>query len=174
MYGPGYRPGGLFDTIADSLRRGTLTARLDWPGRIGLVYVDDVVNALIAVASGPAGRDELYVLSSNQAPTLDELNDKVAATLGLRRRRLQLPRFVWAMMRRFVWLPGVVSIPIYSLHNLCWRLSLVLIDGMVGDGRKLNARVPLTFTSLEEGLRATFADAPARQAAEAELIEHAS
>jgi UDP-glucose 4-epimerase len=174
VYGPGYRPGGLVDTIADSLRRGTIMARLNWPGRIGLVYVDDVANALIALASDEAGRNALYVLSSSLAPTLDELNDKVAATLGLRRRRVQLPGFLWALMRRFVWLPGVVSIPIYSLHNLCWRVSLILIDGMVGDGRKLNARIPLTFTSLEEGLRATFTAAPARQAADRELIENAS
>jgi nucleoside-diphosphate-sugar epimerase len=174
VFGPGYRPGGLFDQIAESLRRGTLVARLAWPGRIGLVYVDDVVNALIALASHEAGRNALYVLSSGVAPTLDELNDQVAAALGLRRRRLQLPGFVWALMRRFVWLPGVVSIPIYSLHNLFWRLSLILIDGMVGDGRKLNSRIPLTFTSLEAGLRGTFSDAPERQVANRELIEHAS
>lgn len=34
IYGPGYRPGGMFTLIADSLRDGTLAARLNWPGRI--------------------------------------------------------------------------------------------------------------------------------------------
>ena len=62
-------------------------ARLAWPGRIGLVYVDDLVNVLIAVATHEAGENELYVLSSGLAPTLDELNDRVAEVLGLPRRR---------------------------------------------------------------------------------------
>jgi UDP-glucose 4-epimerase len=163
LFGPGFRPGGLFDQIAEGLRRGTLVARLAWPGRIGLVYVDDVVNALIAVAFHEAGRNALYVLSSGLAPTFDELNDRVAQVLGLPRRRLELPGFVWTLMRRFVWMPGVVSIPIYSLHILFWRLSLVLTDGMVGDGRKLSSRIPLTFTGLEEGLRAAFMSAPEPQ-----------
>ena len=163
VYGPGYRPGGLFDQIEDSLRRGSLVARLAWPGRIGLVYVDDVVNAMIAVATHEAGKNELYVLSSDVAPTLDELNDRVANVLGLPRRRLQLPGLVWAMMRRFVWIPGLVSIPIYKLHILFWRLSLILTDGMVGDGRKLNSRIPLEFTSLEEGLKATFSSSAESQ-----------
>jgi UDP-glucose 4-epimerase len=174
VFGPGYRPGGLFDQIAESLRHGTLVARLAWPGRIGLVYVDDVVNALIAVASHDAARNALYVLSSELAPTLDELNDQVANVLGLRRRRLQLPAVVWAMMRRFVWIPGMVSIPIYSLHNLFWRLSLILIDGMVGDGRKLNSRIPLVFTGLKEGLKATFADVSELPTTACQQIENAT
>jgi len=173
VFGPNYRPGGLFDQIADSLRRGTLVARLAWPGRIGLVYVDDVVNTLIAVASHEAGRNSLYVLSSGLAPTLDELNDRVAEVLGIHRRRIQLPGIVWASMRRLVWVPGVVSIPIYRLHNLFWRLSLILIDGMVGDGRNLNSRIPVTFTGLEEGLKATFANAPELQTADRGPMEKA-
>jgi nucleoside-diphosphate-sugar epimerase len=163
----------LFDQIAESLRRGTVVARLAWPGRIGLVYVDDVVNALIAVASHEAGRNALYVLSSGLAPTLDELNDRVAEALGLPRRRLQLPSFVWALMRRFVWIPGIVAIPIYKLHNLFWRLSLILTDGMVGDGQELNSRIPLTFTGLEEGLKLTFANALELQAMDRRRIEKA-
>ena len=76
-------------------------------------------------------------------------------------------------MRRFVWMPGVVAIPIYSLHNMFWRLSLILIDGMVGDGRKLDARIPLTFTGLTEGLKATFANAPELRARGSQQHENA-
>ena len=83
----------------------------------------------------------------------------MAEVLGLPRQRLKLPGFVWALMRRLVWMPGVVAIPIYRLHNLFWRLSLILIDGMVGNGQKLNSQIPMTFSGLNESLMATFSNA---------------
>ncbi len=157
VFGPNYRPGGLFAFIAESLQKGTLMARLDWPGRLGLVYVDDVVNALIALAVHEAGQNALYHLSSDLAPTVDELIERVAQVMQIRRKRMQLPRFAWALLRKTVWLPGLLHVLPYNLHNLFWRLSLILTDGMVGNGQELNARLPLTFTSLDEGLKAMFA-----------------
>ncbi len=163
VFGPNYRPGGLFTLIAESLQKGTLMARLAWPGRLGLVYVDDVVNALATLAAHEAGQNSLYHLSSDLAPTLDDLIEQIARVLQIERKRMQLPRFAWALLRKAAWFPGLLHVLPYHLHNTVWRLSLILTDGLVGNGQELNARLPLTFTSLDEGLRAMFAPSPGAQ-----------
>jgi UDP-glucose 4-epimerase len=154
--GPNYRPGGLWALIAESLKRGTLMARLAWPGRVGLVYVGDVVNALTALATHEAGRNALYHLSSGLAPTLDDIIGRAAQALQVERKRIQLPRPAWALLRRAAWLPGLLPLLPYKLRILVWRLSLILTDGFVADGNKLNALLGLKYTSLDDALRMTY------------------
>jgi UDP-glucose 4-epimerase len=160
VFGPNFRPGGLFTLIADSLRDGTLMARLNWPWKIGLVYVDEVVNALIVLATRQVGCNSLYHLSSDLAPTLDELIEHISRVLQVPRKRIRVPGFAWALMRKTVWLPGLLPLLPYKLHNTVWRLSMILTDGLVGNGQKFNDLVPLKFTSLEEGLKATYDKIP--------------
>ncbi len=159
VYGPGYRPGGMFDKLAESLYRGTLPSRLAWPGRISLLYVSDAVDALIALGTTDAGRNTLYHISSGEAPTLDELITKIARVIGIKRRRISPLFLFWSLVRATVWLPGLMRLLPFRLRNVIWRMSLVVCDGLVAESTKFHNALPLQYTCLDEGLTATYLEA---------------
>ena len=41
VYGPGQKPGGLFDKMIRMASAGALLGRIDWPGRTSIIHVDD-------------------------------------------------------------------------------------------------------------------------------------
>lgn len=152
VYGPGFRPGGMFEHIARGLERGSLAVRLAWPGRMTLVYLDDVVEVLLTLATTGAGRNDLYHMAAGDAPRFDEVIEAVAGVLNVERRRIAPPRPFWSLVRRVVWLPKLLSVLPFRLRVAVWRISLVVTDGMVTDGARLERAVPRRHTPLAEGL----------------------
>ena len=66
LYGPGVRT-GLIPVLTEGLRQGRLAARLDWPGRVSLLYVEDAVRLLLFLADCPRAANETYFLTSGHA-----------------------------------------------------------------------------------------------------------
>jgi UDP-glucose 4-epimerase len=156
VYGPGYRPGGMFTLISDSLKNGTLPSRLNWPGRMSVVYVDDVVRVLISLGTKEAEVNTLYHISSGEDPVFDDLINCITDVLEIKRRRMAFPRFLWTLIRFVVWLPGLMSVLPFGLRNSLWRLSLIIIDGLVANSSKINNVLSIKYTPLDEGLLATY------------------
>jgi UDP-glucose 4-epimerase len=156
VYGPGFRPGGMFNIIAKSLHKGSLPARLSWPGRMSLIYVDDAVNILIDLGIKDVGKNTLFHASSGEDPRYDDLITLIAKTLKIKRRRISPPWPFWSIVRTLVWIPGLMSIFPFKLKIALWRISLIVIDGMVADSTKLNNALSPCYTPLEKGLAATY------------------
>jgi UDP-glucose 4-epimerase len=156
VYGPGYRSGGMFNKLAEGLRSGSLSARLSWPGRMSLIYVDDAADILIELGTKEAGKNSLYHASSGEDPRFNELIDLIANEIGFKRKRIALPSLFWTLLRRLVWLPGLMLILPFKLKIAVWRISLIVIDGMVANTSKLNRELPFHYTLLDAGLAATY------------------
>jgi len=156
VYGPGYRPGGMFSKLAESLKKGSLPARLSWPGRMSLLYVEDAADILIDLGTKETVKNSLYHASSGEDPTFDELITLIAKEICVSRKRISLPLPFWSFIRELVWLPGLMSILPFKLKIAIWRISLIVIDGMVADSTKLNWELAPHYTTLEEGLAATY------------------
>ncbi|MGD2090155.1 MAG: NAD(P)-dependent oxidoreductase [Candidatus Aminicenantes bacterium] len=156
VYGPGYRPGGMFTLISDSLKNGTLPSKLNWPGRMSVVYLEDVVQVLVSLGTKQAGVNTLYHMSSGEDPVFDDLINRIADVLEIKRRRMALPRFLWKLIRFVVWLPGLMSVLPFGLRNSLWRLSLIITDGLVANSSKINTVLSIKFTPLDQGLLATY------------------
>lgn len=156
IYGPGYRPGGMFSILEKSLREGTLTARIAWPGRMSLLYVNDAVDLLIRLGTEKTGKNALYHASSGEDPRYDELITLIARLLGLRRKRIPLPKTFWSVLARAVYLPGLLSVLPFKVRIAAWRVSLIVMDGMVADSSRLDAAFAPRYTPLEEGLAHTY------------------
>jgi nucleoside-diphosphate-sugar epimerase len=77
--------------------------------RLHMVYVDDLVRALMLAASHPRARGETFLIAGAEAPTLNEIATAVADTLGVRRRLLHVP--VW---------------PVYAAAVLCEAVCMRL------------------------------------------------
>jgi nucleoside-diphosphate-sugar epimerase len=70
--------------------------------RLHMVHVDDLVRGLMLAATHPQARGEAFLIAGSEAPTLNEIAQTVADTLGVRRRLLHVP--VW---------------PVYAAAVLC-------------------------------------------------------
>jgi hypothetical protein len=146
----------MFATIAEDLLRGGLATRLAWPGRISLAFIGDVVEALVSLAISGAGKNANFHFGPPDSPTLDEVIEETAAVLGVPRARLALPSPLWGILRLCLWSPLIRILP-FALQVAAWRISLVITDGMVADGRKLGGVLPLGYTPWKKALLETYA-----------------
>jgi nucleoside-diphosphate-sugar epimerase len=103
IIGPGFRRGGMFGIFPRLLSKGAIATRLNWPGRASFLNVFDLVDILVKVAELEGTKNETYVVSNGEGPTFDEFLDQMAEVLGIRRRRVELPPWLWAATRSCAW-----------------------------------------------------------------------
>jgi nucleoside-diphosphate-sugar epimerase len=164
VYGPGQKVGGMFDLLAQSAARAALTARVNWPGRTSVMFIQDVVEALVSLGSRAEAANQLYCLSSGEDISVGELAAAIGEAIGRPVRPVKLPRPVWGLLRRLVWLPPVPHLVPARAAVSFWRLTLIVDDGFWFDSRKFLAACPMRITPLTDGLRTTFT-APRPQSA---------
>jgi nucleoside-diphosphate-sugar epimerase len=148
LYGPGVRT-GLVPVLAEGIREGRLSARLNWPGRTSMLFVEDAVRALLFLAEcGPAA-NEVFFLSSGEALRIGDIVGEIARRLEPSGRPKRLPRWLWWALGRFAWLPGIKRM-------VPWRLLHILDDGLWCDSAKVRKLCPFDFVKLDQGLDRTF------------------
>jgi nucleoside-diphosphate-sugar epimerase len=106
IYGPGERR--LFKFIGGVARRRFILVG-DGSPRFQMVYVDDLAKGLRLAAETPGAVGRTYIITGNEAPTLNELVEEIAEVAKVRAVRWHLP--VWPF-----WLAGalceVVCVPL--------------------------------------------------------------
>jgi nucleoside-diphosphate-sugar epimerase len=152
LYGPGVRS-GLIPVLADGLRQGRLAARLDWPGRVSLLFIEDAVRFLLFLAGCPEAANEIFFLTSGQAVRVGELVRRIAEWIEAPAGPITLPAWCWQLSRRLAWMPGVTKL-------VPWRLLHILDDGLLCDNAKVRRLYSSASVGIEEGLRRTFRPAP--------------
>jgi nucleoside-diphosphate-sugar epimerase len=153
LYGPGVRT-GLIPVLAEGLRQGRLAARLNWPGRVSLLFVEDAVRLLIFLAECPEAANETFFLSNGEGLRVGDLVQKIAALDPSPPRLRRLPRWCWWLIRRLAWFPGCNRL-------VPWRLLHILDDGLWCDNSKIRRLCPFELVQIDEGLAQTFAPASA-------------
>lgn len=157
ILGHGFRSGGMFDVFPQLLLKKSLATRLNWPGRTSLLCLSDLIEILIAVPQFAQTRNELYLISNGEDLTFDHFLDLIAHTLNLKRDRIALPRLFWDSVGMVaLWGSSSAFIP-HSLRTFCWRVSLMVYDGIYADSSKLNAVLNPSYRSLKLGLREAYA-----------------
>jgi UDP-glucose 4-epimerase len=146
IYGPGYRPGGLFDLI----QRKHLCTRVNWPGSLSLLFITDLTDLLVRLCEESLARNELLHVACPTPVRYTKLFPK--------QKRLSLHPACWRVMRsvglffvRRVRKPHILFISV-------WRLCHLLGDSMVFDTTKAQKMIPMQYTSLQEGLLKTWAE----------------
>ena len=93
IYGPGDRR--LLKLIGGVARRRFLVVG-DGSPRFQLVYVEDLAKGLVLAAETPSAIGRTYIITGNEAPTLNELVEEIAEVAHVRPFRLHLP--VWPFL----------------------------------------------------------------------------
>jgi nucleoside-diphosphate-sugar epimerase len=147
LYGPGVRT-GMVPVLADGLRERRLSARLNWPGRASMLFVEDAVKLLLFLAECEQAADQVFFLSSGEAIQISDLVRRLADADPALPRPISLPGWFWGLARRVAWLPGVNRL-------VPWRLLHILDDGLWCDNSKVKKLCPFDLVQLDEGLRRT-------------------
>ncbi len=156
VYGPGFRPGGMFAVIPKSLKKNSITTRLPWPGKLSVVYRDDAVKALILLGTKNYKCNEIYHMDSGENPTFDEMITEIARINNIKRRRIKVPYLFWKLVMAVVWLPGLLKVFPFKIRIALWRVSLIVTDGLVFDSSKIQRTMHLKYLPLKKGLPITY------------------
>jgi len=159
VYGPGYRPGGMFDLLAKLLARNALSTRIQWPGKLALLEVDDLARILVQTSTHPDMSNRTFFVSSDEDPTMGEISGRIAQSIGARYRPIVLPP--WFLR----WL-GAVRSPIWQnaamphwIKILAWRTSL-LLDGLYCDGSELTNLLQTKYQPWRQAFERMYAESP--------------
>jgi nucleoside-diphosphate-sugar epimerase len=150
IYGPGDRR--LLKLIGGVARR-RFALLGDGSPRFQMVYIDDLTEGFRLAAESPAAAGRVYILTGNEAPTLQELVHEIAGVAQVKSPRFRLP--VWPFwlagaVCEAVCIPFGVEPPIYRR-----RVKFFTSNRWFDTSR---ARTELGFApkvSLREGLRRT-------------------
>lgn len=93
-----FRPGGIYGPgdlrflkLVRAVARGRFVMFGSGKVLYQMVYIDDLVEGIIACGTHPAAPGRVYILTGEPAVTLNELVATVASTTGTRPPRLRLP-----------------------------------------------------------------------------------
>jgi UDP-glucose 4-epimerase len=147
VYGPGYRPGGLFDIIKSGMEGFHPITRINWPGSLSLLYIDDLTALLVRICEEKIGLNTTIHLADPQPVRFTKL-------IGARPARLPMPSFLRAPLLFF---SRCIRRP-HALFIRAWRLCHLLGESMVFNTAKAQRLLPMEYIDLAEGMRRTYAE----------------
>jgi len=151
VYGSGGRPGGMFDLLAKYAAKGALLARLNWPGRTSIIFVDDVAEVMADLSLRPESANQIYCIASDENLTVSEIARQVGR-LTTPVRPVNLPRWAWAAARWVAWNRTIGLVVPPFARTAFWRFSFIVDDGLWFDTSKFRAIYRAPLVQLPDGL----------------------
>jgi nucleoside-diphosphate-sugar epimerase len=151
VYGPGQKPGGLFDQLIQLAASGALLGRINWPGRTSIIHVDDVAEVMIELSRRADAAGEIYCIAS-ESPTVAELSGRIAGVIKRARAPIAIPAPALGLLRSIVWNRTVDRFVPRPARLVFWRLSLIVSDGFWFDTTKFRRAYDKPLKKVEEGL----------------------
>jgi nucleoside-diphosphate-sugar epimerase len=152
VYGPGQKPGGLFDTMIELASGGGLLGRIDWPGRTSIIHVDDVAAAMIDLSTRPEAGGEVFCVASDESLTVGEIARSVGRSIGREVRSMAIPGPLLGMTRALAWNRRLAALLPRAARLPFWRLSLIVSDGFWFDTTKFRRVYGEPLRPLDRGL----------------------
>ena len=152
IYGPGAKPGGLFDELFRLIARGNLLGRIDWPGRCSVMHVDDTAGMLCAFGASTEAANQTYCAGNAYAPTVGELARRIGRLTGCEPVTYHPPAWIWRAVRALTWHPLVRRVGMAVAPVLFWRFTLIVDDGFWVDPAKMQSVFHEVPIDLDTGL----------------------
>ncbi len=152
VYGDMVRKGGLFNSIEELVLKRSLMGRLDWPGKVGLIHVEDMAAFIerVSFKKPSPGNFELYI-PAVEALSIAEMFEAVDKAYGLPYRPLEVPSPLWQLScffaRRKRHFESVLP---HAVYNRFWQACLLVNNEFYNKGRRikevLGTREPKRFS----------------------------
>lgn len=152
VYGFGTRPNGLFDVFQSWVRQGHILGRINWPGKTGLIFIDDAVDIVKTFAQNKQTIGETYCLVA-ESPSIGEIAQSMARAINKPHTPINLPHVFWNTIARCLRIPGLFAILPKFTHNILWRLSLIVTHGLWVESNKLHFHYNKPLIKLDTGIK---------------------
>lgn len=144
VYGGDPRKRKMFQSLKDYITQGSIITRLNWPGKTGVIHVDDVVSAILALSKRPPlkNKSQLYILNAENL-SLSEISRIMHHRMGIDYKPINLPKIFWnfcAFGRKFIPLIEKLSPP--SLYNQIWRVGLIVDNTIACKSIRISKALP--------------------------------
>ena len=144
IYGNDPRENKMFKLLKKQILNNSFVARLNWPGLIGLIHVDDVAYVLLELAKRKqaVGKTETYTLYAENL-SLSNISRLMYKEMGFSYRQINLPEFLWefcSKLRKYI--PLFEKIIPLTFYNPLWRWGLIVDNVLWCESRKLFKVLP--------------------------------
>lgn len=159
VYGPGFRDAGMFGLFARWAGKNVSPADIDWTGLMSLLYVDDMVEAMIRLleSNDPRARNNTFFISSPEKTTMGDIARGIAEANGAQVRSIRIPSWLEKVVEKVVWQEWLWRLGPHIGHIMAWRLSLIIGNGYYGDASRLQEVLPdFRYLPFREGVRRTY------------------
>lgn len=144
VYGGDPRKRKMFQALKEYILKGSFITRLNWPGKTGVIHVDDVVSALLNLAKKPPQGNKVQLLLLNaENLSLSEISQIMHYKMGIYYKPINLPKLFWMLCsfgRKF--LPLIEKLTTPSFYNLIWRVSLIVDNVIYCKSNKISKVLP--------------------------------
>jgi len=139
VYGDNVRKGGLFNSLESLALKGSLLSRLNWPGKVGVIYVEDMAEFIhkVGLKRPMPGTNELYI-PAIEALSIQEMFQVMYVAHNLPYQEITLPGYVWAAPRFLARRKKMFeSILPHRLYNTVWQACLLVNNEFYNKGRRI-------------------------------------
>jgi nucleoside-diphosphate-sugar epimerase len=82
VYGPGMREDSHIRIFINAITKAKLFTKIYFPGRVSLIYIDDLIDAILFVSDHPKTLGQIYFISDGQDVRLGQLFNIIGDMLG--------------------------------------------------------------------------------------------
>lgn len=123
VWGENPRKNAFLNFLKDLVDKNSLFSRLDWPGKVALINVNDAANFIL----DSANKDPKIVSIACEYLSLAEIFEIITLKEGKTYKQIKVPKFIWKwgqFLRPYLkYLEYILPTEIY---NYLWRASIVI------------------------------------------------
>ena len=126
VWGENPRKNSFLNFLRKLVNTDSLFSRLNWPGKIGLINVDDVAKFILN-SSLVAPQKPKIVFIATENLSLAQIFEKITTGKGKKYNQLKVPNFVWNLAKLLKpYLKYFEPILPANIYNYFWRASIVI------------------------------------------------
>jgi nucleoside-diphosphate-sugar epimerase len=132
IYGDGSNPSGFFKTIESLVLSNSpfkaLLVKLNWPGKLAVCHVDDLVSIFVKVLDHPPppGSCEICCPVAENLTT-SEISSIIHEAIGKEYKKIRLPNFIWRSIRWLAKKKQIVRLMLpHNMYMKYWQLCVLV------------------------------------------------
>lgn len=128
VYGAGARKNGLFDSIEKLVRKGSILTRINWPGKISIINVNNMAEFILGVSEkSPKPSEYTVYIPSIEAISMADMSKIVHAAYDIPYRQVKLSEFLWHICRFIARRKNLLEYILpHKLYDRFWQACLLI------------------------------------------------
>lgn len=126
VWGDNPRKNSFLNFLKSLENKNSPFSRLNWPGKVGLINVDDAVKYILSSSSSVPQKPKIIAIAAENL-TLAEIFEKLTIAKGKKYRQIMVPNLIWNFAKKLrPYLKYFEPILPANIYNYFWRASIVV------------------------------------------------